>query len=72
MSFKAPDPGEMRLDKPYSEETAQMIDEEVRKLVKQAEEKTYETLTKYKAEVEKVVKVHLYFNNLMLCSLLCV
>ena len=44
----------MRLDKPYSEETAQMIDEEVRKLVKKAELHTIETLTKHKADVEKV------------------
>lgn len=54
VSFRPPDPGEMRLDKPYSEETAQMIDEEVRKLIKQAELKTHETLTKHKEDVEKV------------------
>ncbi len=36
VSFQMPEPGEMVLDKPYSEETAQMIDKEVRTLVNDA------------------------------------
>ena len=38
--------------KPYSEETGKMIDEEVRKLVEEAYERTKELLTKHKQEVE--------------------
>ena len=40
--------------KPYSEKTAQLIDEEVRKLVAEAKEKTKELLLEHKEDVEKV------------------
>jgi AFG3 family protein len=42
--------------KPYSEETGKMIDEEVRKLVDQAYDRTKELLIKYKKEVEILAK----------------
>ena len=42
--------------KPYSEETGKMIDEEVRKLVDKAYERTKELLTKHKQEVEILAK----------------
>jgi cell division protease FtsH len=42
--------------KPYSEETGKMIDEEVRKLVDEAYERTKELLTKHKQEVEILAK----------------
>ncbi len=42
--------------KPYSEETGKMIDEEVRKLVETAYNKTKELLTKYRWAVEKLAK----------------
>lgn len=42
--------------KPYSEETGKMIDEEVRKLVDQAYERTKELLIKHKQEVEILAK----------------
>ncbi|MBI3138108.1 MAG: ATP-dependent metallopeptidase FtsH/Yme1/Tma family protein [Sphingobacteriales bacterium] len=45
---------EAAFTKPYSDETARMIDEEVRKLVDEAYEKTKELLTFRKAEVEKL------------------
>ncbi|CAH1780509.1 unnamed protein product [Owenia fusiformis] len=54
LSFQQPQPGEMVMDKPYSEQTAQMIDQEVRELVKSAYDRTLELLTKHKADVEKV------------------
>ena len=40
--------------KPYSEETGKIIDEEVRKLVDQAYQRTIELLTEKKSEVEKI------------------
>lgn len=56
ISFDLPDQSQMVLDKPYSEHTAQMIDEEVRQLVQDAYSKTVETLTNHKEDIEKVAK----------------
>lgn len=42
--------------KPYSEHTAQLIDEEVRKLIGSAHKSTHDLLTKYKSDVEKLAK----------------
>ncbi|KAL8613891.1 AFG3-like protein 2 [Nucella lapillus] len=54
LSFEMPQPGEMVFDKPYSEETAQMIDTEVRGIVKLAYDRTLALLNKHKEDVEKV------------------
>ncbi|XP_076469956.1 mitochondrial inner membrane m-AAA protease component AFG3L2-like [Babylonia areolata] len=54
LSFDMPQPGEMVFDKPYSEETAQMIDSEVRNIVKEAYDRTLALLTRHKSDVEKV------------------
>jgi AFG3 family protein len=54
ISFELPQRGEMVMDKPYSEMTAQMIDEEVRTLIKSAYDRTVTMVTDKKAEVEKV------------------
>ncbi|KAI0361286.1 ATP-dependent metallopeptidase Hfl [Trametes cingulata] len=45
------------LVKPFSEKTAEMLDEEVRKMIIQAHQRTTELLTKHKDDVEKVAKL---------------
>jgi AFG3 family protein len=55
LSFEQPKPGDMVLDKPYSEKTAQIIDEEVREIIKKAYDRTMDLLTKHKDNIEKVL-----------------
>ncbi len=47
---------ETAFTKPYSEETSKLIDQEVRKLIDDAYEKTKKLLTERKAEVEKLAE----------------
>jgi AFG3 family protein len=46
----------MPFSKPYSEETAMMIDREVRELVSQAHAQTQKLLTQHKDQLDKVAK----------------
>lgn len=54
VSFEMPQQGEMTFDKPYSEQTAQMIDEEVRLIISDAFDRTMKLLTEHKSDIEKV------------------
>jgi len=56
VSFDVPQPGEMVMDKPYSEHTAQIIDEEARKLIKAAYDRTFTLLTEHKSDIEKIAQ----------------
>lgn len=54
LSFQTPEQGELAIDKPYSEQTAQLIDQEVRELVGGALTRTRNLLREHQNDIEKV------------------
>jgi ATP-dependent Zn protease len=54
VSFDTAQQGEMSFDKPYSQHTAQMIDQEVRTVINNAYERTMLLLNEKRECIEKV------------------
>ncbi|XP_075694717.1 differentially expressed in FDCP 8 homolog [Rhinoderma darwinii] len=66
VSFDLGRQGEMIADRPYSEATAELIDQEARDLIHSAYERTVELITQCREQVEKVSRCSMRYLSLML------
>ena len=58
VSFDLPGDGEMMMEKPYSEATAQLIDNEVRSLINSAYQRTLEMIEEHRDHVINVRNIY--------------
>lgn len=57
LSYPSTKPGDFAAQRPYSEETAELVDEEVRKLVREAYDRTTELLLEKRDSAKKLAEL---------------